>query len=43
MDAYAYASSGGGMVILLLILGAILTYLLFSKGLWLDKYCNYYE
>ena len=40
MDAYAYASSGGGMVILLLILGAILTYLLFSKGLWLDKYCK---
>ena len=38
MDAYAYASSGGGMVLLLLFLGAILTYLFFSKGLWLDKF-----
>ena len=38
MDAYAYASSGGGMIVLLLILGAILIYLLFSKGFWLDKY-----
>ena len=38
MEAYAYASSGGGMIVLLLILGAILIYLLFSKGFWLDKY-----
>ena len=30
----------GGMVLLLLVLGAIITYLLFSKGLWLDKYCK---
>ena len=35
---YAYASDGGGMVILLLILGAIFAYLLFSKGFWLDKW-----
>ena len=28
------------MILLLLILGAIFTYLLFSKGLWLDKYCK---
>ena len=40
MDAYSYVSSGGGMILLLLILGAIITYLLFSKGLWLDKYCK---
>ena len=40
MDAYAYASSGGGMIVLLLILGAILVYLLFSKGFWLDKWCR---
>ena len=40
MEAYAYASSGGGMVLLLLILGAILAYLLFSKGFWLDKWCR---
>jgi len=40
MDAYAYVSSGGGMVLLLLVLGAIFVYLLFSKGLWLDKYCK---
>ena len=38
MDAYAYASSGGGMVLLLLILGAIFAYLFFSKGFWLDKW-----
>ena len=30
----------GGMVLLLLVLGAIITYLLFSKGFWLDKYCK---
>ena len=40
MEAYSYISSGGGMILLLLILGAIFTYLLFSKGLWLDKYCK---
>jgi len=38
MDAYAYASSDGGMVLLLLILGAILVYLLFSKGFWMDRF-----
>ena len=38
MEAYAYASSGGGMVLLLLVLGAILAYLLFSKGFWLDRF-----
>jgi hypothetical protein len=30
----------GGMVLLLLVLGAIMVYLLFSKGFWLDKYCR---
>ena len=40
MEAYSYVSSGGGMVLLLLILGAIFAYLLFSKGFWLDKYCK---
>ena len=40
MEAYSYMSSGGGMVLLLLILGAVITYLLFSKGFWLDKYCK---
>ena len=38
MDAYAYASDGGGMVLLLLILGAIMVYILFSKGFWLDRF-----
>ena len=38
MEAYSYVSSGGGMVLLLLILGAILSYLFFSKGFWLDKW-----
>ena len=38
MDAYAYASDDGGMIILLLILGAIGTYLLFSKGFWMDRF-----
>ena len=28
----------GGMLLLLLILGAIITYLLFSKGFWLDRF-----
>ena len=38
MDAYAYASDGGGMVLLLLLLGAIFAYLFFSKGFWLDRF-----
>ena len=38
MDAYAYASDSGGMVLLLLILGAIFAYLFFSKGFWLDRF-----
>ena len=37
---YAYTNDGGGMIVLLLILGAILIYLLFSKGFWLDKWCR---
>jgi hypothetical protein len=28
----------GGMLILLFILGAIMVYLLFSKGFWLDRF-----
>ena len=40
MDAYSYVNEGGGMVLLLLFLGAILTYLFFSKGLWLDKWAR---
>ena len=35
---YAYASDGGGMILLLLVLGAIFAYLFFSKGFWLDKW-----
>ena len=35
---YAYQSNDGGMIILLLILGAIMIYLLFSKGFWLDRF-----
>jgi len=31
-------SSGGGMVLLLMILGAIMVYLLFSKGFWMDRF-----
>ena len=38
IDAYAYASDGGGMVLLLLLLGAIMVYILFSKGFWLDRF-----
>ena len=34
----AYASDGGGMVLLLLLLGAIMVYILFSKGFWLDRF-----
>ena len=37
MEAYSYVSSGG-MILLLLILGAIFTYLFFSKGFWLDRF-----
>ena len=35
---YAYQSNDGGMIILLLLLGAIMIYLLFSKGFWLDRF-----
>ena len=38
IDAYAYASDGGGMVLLLLLLGAIMVYILFSKGFWMDRF-----
>ena len=38
IDAYAYASDGGGMVLLLLLLGAIMVYILFSKGFWFDRF-----
>ena len=38
MEAYSYASSDGGMVLLLLILGSIMVYILFSKGFWLDRF-----
>ena len=31
-------NSGGGMILLLLILGAIFVYLLFSKGFWMDRF-----
>ena len=34
----AYVSDGGGMVLLLLLLGAIMVYILFSKGFWLDRF-----
>ena len=34
----AYASDGGGMVLLLLLLGAIMVYILFSKGFWMDRF-----
>ena len=38
MEAYSYASSDGCMVLLLLILGSIMVYILFSKGFWLDRF-----
>ena len=38
LSDYAYQSDGSGMLVLLLILGAIITYLLFSKGFWLDRF-----
>ena len=38
MEAYSYVSSGGGMVLLLMILGALMVYLLFSKGFWMDRF-----
>ena len=38
MEAYSYVSSGGGMVLLLMILGAIMVYILFSKGFWMDRF-----
>ena len=31
-------SSGGGMVLLLMVLGALMVYLLFSKGFWMDRF-----
>ena len=37
---YAYTNDGGGMILLLLVLGAIFMYLLFSKGFWLDKWAK---
>ena len=36
----SFVITGGGMVLLLLVLGATLTYLFFFKGFWLDKYCQ---
>ena len=38
MGDYSYMNSGGGMILLLLILGAIFVYLLFSKGFWMDRF-----
>ena len=38
MEAYSYMSEGGGMVLLLMILGALMVYLLFSKGFWMDRF-----
>ena len=38
MEAYSYMNSGGGMILLLLILGAIMVYILFSKGFWMDRF-----
>ena len=38
MGDYSYMSSGGGMVLLLMILGALMAYLLFSKGFWMDRF-----
>jgi len=38
MGDYSYVNSGGGMLLLLLILGAIGVYLLFSKGFWMDRF-----
>ena len=35
---YSYTNDGGGMILLLLVLGAIFAYLFFSKGFWLDKW-----
>ena len=38
MEAYSYMSEGGGMVLLLMILGALMVYLLLSKGFWMDRF-----
>ena len=38
MEAYSYISEGGGMLLLLMILGALMVYLLFSKGFWMDRF-----
>ena len=31
-------TNDGGMLLLLLVLGAIMVYLLFSKGFWMDRF-----
>ena len=38
LSDYAYQSNDGAMLLLLLTLGAIITYILFSKGFWLDRF-----
>ena len=38
LSDYAYQSNDGGMLLLLLILGAIMVYILFSKGFWMDRF-----
>ena len=38
MEPQSYMSSDGNMLILLFILGAIMVYLLFSKGFWMDRF-----
>ena len=38
LSDYAYQSNDGGMLILLMILGAIMVYILFSKGFWMDRF-----
>ena len=37
LSDYAYQSDGG-MLLLLMILGAIMVYILFSKGFWMDRF-----
>ena len=38
LSDYAYQSDGSGMLVLLMILGAIMVYILFSKGFWMDRF-----
>ena len=38
LSDYAYQSNDGGMLLLLMILGAIMVYILFSKGFWMDRF-----